>query len=446
VVFTTVAAFAIFKIALTIPLSDPRFRQTAALFASIAYVVCSLTNDGLSANTEIFMACFSALAVLSALSHRAFLAGLMFGMAFMTKYVVVFEFPAIVFALLALAPAAGFKSAAKSAAALVFGAVLPLLSTIALYVSTGHFQQWLEDSILSNFRRVDVPVSMQAVHYILYIELLRWLPLFLISAVMLVMAASWLPRIMTTRNLPAASRFNLFLALWLVGGCVGVASAKSFFDHYFLQILPVMCVTLAWMLLSAAPFIRHHSRLKKAVLFTAILALPLIAGATAIAEAAIPVFTLSYGRITLQRDTPSRIAYEIQPLLAKSGGIPTSGQIYVFDYQPIIYSLAGQTPPTKYAFPSVLTKCQLAHVAKVRAMHEINRILASNPEFIIRSLYPYQDPSVVNLRVYAAVNRTLAARYQLWRSYDDAVVYRLRAPNALVSHSFGDLPPACPEH
>jgi len=444
VVFITVAAFAIFRIALTIPLSDPRFRQTAALFASISYVVCSLTNDGLSANTEIFMACFTALAVWSARSNQAFLAGLMFGMAFMTKYVVVFEFPAIAFALLALAPKVDFKSAARSGAVLICGAALPLLSTMALYAATGHFQQWLEDSVLSNFRRVDVPVSMQAVHYVFTIELLRWSPLFLISLIMLAMAAAWLPRILGSGNFPLAARYNFFLALWLVGGCLGVASAKSFFDHYFLQILPVMCVTLAWTLLHAAPFIRHHSRFRKALLFAAVLAFPLIAAATAIAEAAIPLFALSHGHITLQRDTPSRIAHEIRPLLAKSAGIPTGGQIYVFDYQPIIYSLAGQTPPTKYAFPSVLTKCQLAHVAKVRAMHEINRILASNPEFIIRSLYPYQDPSVVNLRVYAAVDRTIAARYQLWRSYDDAVVYRLRAPDAAVSHSFGDLPPACP--
>jgi hypothetical protein len=122
-----------------------------------------------------------------------------------------------------------------------------------------------------------------------------------------------------------------------------------------------------------------------------------------------------------------------------------TGQLFVFDYQPIIYSLAGQNPPTKYPFPSVLTRCQLARVAKVPAMHEIARILATNPEFIVRSRFPYQDPAIVNLRVYAAVDRSLAARYQLWRVYDDAVVYRLRAPDAPVNDHFGDLPAACPK-
>lgn len=446
VLFITVTAFIVFRIALTISLSDRRFRAVCALFAAISYVVCSLTNDGLSANTEIFMACFSALAVLSALSHRGFLAGLMFGMAFMTKYVVMFEFPAIVFALLAITPPANLKSALKSTFALLCGAALPLLLTMALYAATGHFRPWLDDSVLSNFRRVAEPVSMQAVTYIFNTELIRWSPLFLISLAMLGRALSRLPRIVATRQIPQEARFNLFLALWLTGGCIGVASAKSFFDHYFLQILPVMCITLAWTLLIAAPRIRHLPRYGKFLLFAAILALPLAAAANAVAAAAHPVLALSNGRIIVQRDTPARIAHEIQPMLAKSAAGQETGQIYVFDYQPIIYSLAGQTPPTRYAFPSVLTKCQLAQVAKVRAMHEIKRILATNPEFIIRSLYPYTDPSVVNLRVYAAVNRTIAARYQVWRVYDDAVVYRLSAPNAPVSHSFDDLPAACPKN
>ncbi len=442
VVFITATAFAVFKIVLNIRLSDPRLRLTAALFAGIAYVVCSLSNDGLSANTEIFMACFSAFAMLSAVSNRALLAGLLFGLAFMTKYVVVFEFPAVVFALLFLRPRFDLKEASKSGFALVGGAALPLLATMALYAATGHFHQWLEDSILSNFRRVAEPIPMQAVSYVFNVELLRWSPLYLISLAMLAMAISWLPRIVGSRSIPAAARFNIFLALWLAGGCLGVASAKSFFDHYFLQILPVMCVTMAWMLLTASRHYRRLSGLKTALLFTSVLALPLIAAATAVGEAASPIFTLSHGGILVQRDTPAQIAHELQPLLAKPG----NGQIYVFDYQPIIYSLAGQTPPTRYAFPSVLTKCQLAAVAKVRAIHEINRILASNPEFIIRSLYPYTDPTVVNLRVYAVVDRTLAARYQLWRSYQDAVVYRLRAPGAPVDASLDDLPPACPKN
>jgi hypothetical protein len=180
-------------------------------------------------------------------------------------------------------------------------------------------------------------------------------------------------------------------------------------------------------------------------LCAAVMALPLIAAATALSQAATPILALRNGHVALQRDTPARIAREIQPLLAKPTAALADGQLFVFDYQPIIYSLAGQNPPTKYPFPSVLTRCQLARVAKVAAVHEIARILATNPKFIVLSRFPYQDPSIVNLRVYAAVDRSLAARYQVWRISDDAVVYRLRAPDAPVNHSFDDLPAACPK-
>jgi 4-amino-4-deoxy-L-arabinose transferase-like glycosyltransferase len=450
VLFITVTAFALFRITLEMPAGQgqgqgrSRSKIPSALFVAAAYVICSLTNDGLSANTEIFMACFTVLAVWSALSGQAFLAGLLFGMAFMTKYVAVFEAPAIAFALLALRPKLDLRTAATSSLALLTGAAVPLGLTILLYAGSGHLDSWLEDSVLSNFRRVDVPVSLPALTYAINLELIRWAPLFLISLLMLAMAAIEVPRILTRGHLPATTRFNFFLALWLAGGCVGVASAKSYFDHYFLQILPVMCLTLAWAPLNLA-LTRRLPRTAVLALCVAVMALPLVAAATAVSQAATPILALRNGHVALQRDTPARIAHEIQPLLAKPGATAlATGQLFVFDYQPIIYSLAGQTPPTRYPFPSVLTRCQLARVAAVPAMHEITRILATNPEFIVRSRFPYQDPAIVNLRVYAAVDRTLAARYQLWRTYDDAVVYRLRAPDAPVNHSFNNLPAACP--
>ncbi len=445
VLFITVAAFAIFKIVLKIPAA--RRRVQVGIFASLAYVICSLTNDGLSANTEIFMACFTVLAVLSALSRQAFLAGVLFGMAFMTKYVAVFEFPAIAFAVLLLNPPFDPKqplqTAIRASLALLIGAALPLILTILLYAHSGHLHSWLEDSILSNFRRVDVPVSMLALTYAFDIELVRWSPLFVISLIMLGMACFQIPRGLARKTFSPAARFNIFLALWLIGGSIGVASAKSFFDHYFLQILPVMCITLAWLPLNLA-FTRRLRKLPAFVLGAAVLALPLAAAATAVSQAATPILALTNGHVSLQRDTPALIAHEIQPLLTNPTATDATGQLFVFDYQPIIYSLDRQMPPTKYPFPSVLTRCQLARVAKAPAMHEILRILATNPEFIVRSRYPYQDPTIVNLRVYAAVNRTLAARYQVWRSYNDAVVYRLRSPNAPVDQSFQNLPAACP--
>ena len=440
VLFISIAAFTIFRIALRVPLGGPAARRNAALFAGIAYIVCSLSNDGLAANTEIFMVCFTALAVLGALAGRAFLAGLLFGLAFMTKYVVLFEAPALAFALLALHGSTGWKAALRPGLAMLCGAALPLLATMALYLGTGHFHAWLEDSVLANFRRVALPISLPGARYIFLAELRRWSPLFLLTLAMLAMAALSVRRVLARRVATLAERFNLFLALWFLGGCLGVASAKSFFDHYFLQILPVMCVSLAWMLLAAAPLLERLPRAGRALLLAFILALPVAAGAGAITAAASPVIALGHGHFALRRDTPARIAAAIGPVLA--GAPPRgSGDVYVFDYQPIIYSLVNRAPPTPYAFPSVLIHRQLAHVAQVHATREIRRILSGNPEFIIRSRYPYLDPATVNLRVYAEMDRALAARYRLWGVYDDAAIYRLRTAAPALPAALPAAPP-----
>jgi hypothetical protein len=65
-------------------------------------------------------------------------------------------------------------------------------------------------------------------------------------------------------------------------------------------------------------------------------------------------------------------------------------------------------------------------VAGVDAAAEVHRILAGDPEFIVRSQFPLSNPTVINRAVYQEVNQDTATRYDLWRSYPDAAVYRLR--------------------
>src|ERR1700688_185311 len=57
VVFVSVLAFTVFKITREI-----NQNRQAAWVAGAALVLCSLSNDGLSANTELFMATFTAMA------------------------------------------------------------------------------------------------------------------------------------------------------------------------------------------------------------------------------------------------------------------------------------------------------------------------------------------------------------------------------------------------
>jgi 4-amino-4-deoxy-L-arabinose transferase-like glycosyltransferase len=426
--FVGINAFLVFKIALLIPSSAERLRNRCAVFAGTAYIIGSISNDGLAANTEIFMACFTAAAVLCAASTvfcsarpglLGLLTGLLFGIAVMIKYVAIFEFFAIAFALLAMRP--DLRGRSRIIVGAIVGACSPALLAICLYAANGALSIWWNSSIASNFLRVATPFDTGALSYAFNLQISRWLPLFASGLIMLAIFFWRAIKNGTKRQFEPAGRFHILLALWLIGGCLGVASAKSFYDHYFLQILPVLCVCLSWVLVQAAPFIRGIQLPKLVLVFAIILSIPCEGACLALVAAARPIVSTSQGKIALNRDTPTRIANDISNAPGAS-----SARIYVFDYQPIIYSLTGKAPPTKYVLPSVLTKCFLASVAGVDANAEVSRILETQPNFIIRSLFPPTDPVVVNQGVYAEINQALAKNYVLWQTYDDAAIFRLR--------------------
>ena len=379
VCFIAVLALAVFKI--TEILTQHR---AAAWVAGAALVLCSLSNDGLSANTELFMACFTALAVWLVLaSEWGLLAGVLLGCAFMVKYVAMFEAPAVFFLYV------WRRRRVSPGALMVLGAALPLGMVILRYALAGKFQLWLDDSVLSNFRRIEAHIGPAALEVALHTQLWRWGTLYAGAAALLLAAAvrrGWR---------------EVFLAGWLLGGLVGVEIAKSFYDHYFLQILPVLCVIFGYWFAKLPP-----RRLLRAGFVLVMLALPALAAKTALRDAT--------GRDVIR-----------QVGLALRAQHPAS--VYIFDSQPIIYALAGVNPPTRYVLPSELTGVLLPGVAGVNPQAEVARILAGRPAFIVRRNPPPAVLGSYNPAVYALLDATLAAHYGLWRRYPGVWVYRLTA-------------------
>jgi 4-amino-4-deoxy-L-arabinose transferase-like glycosyltransferase len=414
VVFISVTAYALRWVAAIIA-ED----KGAGLLAGFAYIVGSLSNDGLSANSEPFMAAFTVLAVLVALAEGpaiplALLAGLLAGAAFMVKYVAIFEDPAILFLILVRRPRRLWPAATL---ALLAGAAIPLATTVCTYWQAGQLPLWWDDSVASNFRRAQKTVSAGTLAYAARIELLRWGPLFLAGVLLLGGAAAAALRMWQRRPRTGDGKL-VFLGIWLIGGCLGVAAAKSFFDHYFLQLLPALCVALGWLWCRAAPALRPGLN---PVFIVAALALPCLAAGVAGRDALGPVLALQQGRIILRPDTPARLAAAMAPVLAAA----PAARIYVLDDQPIIYALVQRDPPTKYVFPSVLTTVFLAKVAGVDAPAEVARILATRPMFIIRRVHPPAGENPFNPAVYAEVDAALTAHYYLWDKDAGSEVFRL---------------------
>jgi 4-amino-4-deoxy-L-arabinose transferase-like glycosyltransferase len=353
--------------------------RAAGWIAGGLLVLCSLSNDGLSANSELFMTSFTALAVLAVLAEApAWAVGLALGCGFMVKYVMA---PEAFFVLLLLYHQRG----GKAVGAAVVAAALPMLGAAALYAAAGRLPLWWACSVVSNFRRAGVKLHPGVLSGALSTQAWRWGPLYLTALVLT----------FTARRRGFVSNFPL---LWLLGGLIGAASAKSFYDHYFLQALPALCVIagFAWARLPPGGAVRDLFVVTMAVL-------PLHAGWQALRDATGP-------------DVPVEIGSMLKGAQAQS--------LYVFDSQPIIYALTGLPPPTRYVLPSELTGLTLPQVAGVDPVAEITRILATAPQYIVRRERP-PGPDVGNPAVYATLDADLAARYTLVQSWPGAALYRL---------------------
>lgn len=388
IIAVSLTAFAVFRIAFFLLPATP-IRLTCALIAGFAYNVGALANDGLAANTEIFMACFTALAMVSALSpggpfRVGAATGMLFAAAILTKYVAIFEVPAILLALLWFQPRATILLRLAGA---FTGGLLPLAAIIATYGWHGQLALWWQDSVIANLARAGAHVTPATLLYELNLQLTSWLPFYLAPFIMLL---RWRDQ----------SRVQIFLLVWLAGGGLGVASAKYFYDHYFQQILPVLCV------ITGLIFSRLAPRLI-APLFVLFITIPVIAGATAI------------WRVAARPDTPATIANDLR-------GILQPGQsVYVFDDQPVIYFLMNEAPPTRFVLPSTLTTNFLSRVAGVNAADEVTRILAAKPAYIIINNFPTARPPDKNQTVYNLMSTNLASHYHIWRTYDAATIYQI---------------------
>jgi hypothetical protein len=232
----------------------------------------------------------------------------------------------------------------------------------------------------------------------------------------------------------------VFLVIWLLCGIAGTSAAKGFYSHYFIQLLPVLCVTVCWVVLHFGPGMATWSRGRIAVSTALFLLMPGLAAGATYLQALRPIMTITGHRIALHPDTASLIAQEIAN--SPSGGGTT---LYDFDYDIIVYSLSGTRLPTRYVFPMFLSNCFFARVSGVDARKEEARILATDPEFIVRSVPPAPSVPPLEQSVYAQLEDAVAARYVVDRHYDGAVLYRRRADAGHGAATAEIHPASCPK-
>ncbi|HEX3984492.1 MAG TPA: glycosyltransferase family 39 protein [Acidisoma sp.] len=389
--------------------------------AGLLLIVSTIPDDGIAANTEIFMEAFTCAGMLWALkpegpigAGRAIGIGLCLGAAFIVKYVAVFDMFAVYCAMLILpgrlrTGIRGVADAIRLGLLFSVGALAPLLATLALYAAHGALRAMMTASILSNLRRVAVPVSGDSFLHA-YTQQAALFPGLFLSLLWLLAMLVRMPR------------RALIMIAWVVTSSIGVASGGLYFSHYFLQLLPVLCIATALMLAGLWQIAPWLLRVVLALVFVLSL-VPMAVECSQDLGRMVAVMSRPPQGFGMLRDTPAQVAHDIRVALAQS----PEAEVYVFDGEPILYALLCAPLPTKFVFPSFLLSKLLAHTVGIDPMMELQRILAEKPLFIVRRTNPDDaDAATRNLDVYAAMNAALTADYMVWRRYDTMVVYRRR--------------------
>lgn len=96
--------------------------------------------------------------------------------------------------------------------------------------------------------------------------------------------------------------------------------------------------------------------------------------------------------------------------------------VYVVDYEPIVYFLAGVDAPTRYVLPALLTRPELFPlISKQLAgtpVAEVERIMAQEPTYVVAYESHPSSPE------YEALDRHLAMYYQVDSQVRDVLIYR----------------------
>ena len=309
---------------------------------------------------------------------------LLMGLAMQIKYSALFEgvFFGLTFLVLAYRQS-GLARAIAAGALWIVIALAPTLLVAGVYAVMGHEQAFVFANFISIFSRADTPESVLLIR------------LALIAAVLLplILCAAW-P--WPSDDTEGRTGFR-FVRLWLAAAVLGLLLFGTYLHHYLLPVLVPAAAGAAGLL--GRPRFRPVA--------VAILAIGLVVGESMM------LISLKHHGSAAQFN---RIVKAIDP----------AGCLYVYSGDPAFYNATDACIPTRFAFPSHLSRLEEAEALGVDPLAEVSRILASQPATVIVSM-PYSDENEAARRLVlaeVAKDYGLSLRAKLGR--DDVEVFRLK--------------------
>lgn len=229
-------------------------------------------------------------------------------------------------------------------------ALLPTGTALAAYAAMGHADAFIQANFLSIFKDINSPLN----------AVLRLGGLtFGLSPFLVCLVIVWKRR----ASLAAGEWWAIF---WSAASYLGFLAFGVYYDHYILPLLLPLC------LIASMAFARTK-RWKIDVAL--VVGLGLLGG---------QVRALTDRMLQGSGDQARALAAKITPHLH-------GGCLYVNEAVPALYRLTNSCLPTRFAFPEHLVIYRYEHALGVNQLGEIDRIFASRPTVVLKSLKPDDD-------------------------------------------------------
>jgi hypothetical protein len=330
------------------------------LIAALLYAPASLALSGVNSPTELVASSFVSVAVLvgwgaataqSAGLLRWIAAGLLMGAAMSVKQPAIFETAAFA---LAVFTRPGV-SRPQAVCAFALGCAAVPAAFVTFYAGTGHLTALVDDAVLAAVGRVKGDGLGWPEAFRRTLPMLRPVVLLVAAA-----ALAWAER-RRLKDTPLWAPTRL-LAFWLAGAMAGVLIVKSMYDHYFLTLLPPLCL-LAGLGMAALPISARRWRWAAQTAF-------LVATTAFLVSRPLPLIGPASGQLAAERQTAAGL---------RAFGLRPEGRILVVGWDLGVYLLAQAEPPARIFHQQHM----LCPFPRLNGVDPLAAAFAARPAFVI---------------------------------------------------------------
>ena len=346
-------------------------RKWISFFCGAFYIfaVSSYHVGGLAFNNELIFNFFTVLSLFyllqafnndSKIKRIIFLAGLLCGFGFLTKQQVIYDFVSFIFLFFLFSY---FQKGAKKykyyIPVYIVASLIPISIIGLIYLVSGHINEYFFAIWESNIRYVTVGSvnKMDLIYFKINVKHFLFLVPVILSTLFI--------KKNKLKSYIYSSWFKAFLMIWLLINLYGVSLSKTYYLHYFIQVLLPITLILGYSFTCVLN--KQHSSKYLIITFFIV---------------CIGFFSSKHFDLNPSQNHYKKSAiFKAAEFLVQNKD--TFDTMFVVDGDVILYYLADFDIITRYAFPIHLTNPKYAHAFNFDQEKEFLRVFNLNPTWLI---------------------------------------------------------------